>query len=65
MNAKIVRKEESEITGVGAAVAAGIQIGFWKDLDEVENKIKVEREFEPKMDEEARNNKLERWSEAV
>lgn len=41
MNAKIVRKEESEITGIGVAIAAGIHVGYWKDLEEVENMIKI------------------------
>jgi glycerol kinase len=65
LNATIVRKEESEITGVGAAIAAGLHIGFWKNLEEVEDKIKIEREFEPKMEEDARKKKLERWKQAV
>lgn len=39
MNAQIIRKQEKEITGVGAAIAAGVQVGFWKDLKEVESKI--------------------------
>ena len=50
MGAKIVRKEESEITGVGAAIAAGLHVGLWSSLDDVENKIKVDRVFEPNMD---------------
>ena len=54
MSAKIVRKEESEITGVGAAIAAGLHVGYWSSLEEVENKIAIEREFEPKMSEDAR-----------
>ena len=65
MNAKIIRKEESEITGIGAAIAAGIYVGYWKNLEEVENMIKVEREFKPDMTEEARKKKLDRWAQAV
>jgi glycerol kinase len=65
MNAKIVRKTESEITGIGAAIAAGIQVGYWKNLEEVENMIKVERVFTPNITEEARKKKLSRWSQAV
>lgn len=47
MDAVIVRKEEQEITGVGAAIAAGLYVKYWETLEEVENKIKVEREFRP------------------
>jgi len=49
MNANIVRKEESEITGVGAAIAAGLHVGYWSSLEEVENLIAIEREFVPNM----------------
>jgi glycerol kinase len=45
MDATIVRKEESEITGIGAAIAAGIHVKYWSNLEEVENMIKIEREF--------------------
>lgn len=62
MGSTIIRKEESEITGVGAAIAAGLHVKFWSSLEEVENKIKVQRIFEPKMTEEARVKKRARWA---
>jgi glycerol kinase len=65
MNAIIVRKESTEVTGIGAAIAAGLYVNFWNNLEEVENKLKVEKEFNPNMDEEARSKKLKRWSQAV
>ena len=39
MDATIVRKEEQEITAIGAAIAAGLYVKFWNNLEEVENKI--------------------------
>jgi len=65
LNADIMKKEESEITGVGAAIAAGLHVKFWDSLSDVENKIKVERTFTPNMEEAAREKKLKRWSQAV
>ena len=62
MNATIVRKEEQEITGVGAAIAAGLHVGYWNTLEEVENKIKIEKEFTSNMTEADRAKKLDRWS---
>ena len=43
MDAIIVRKEEQEITGVGAAIAAGLHVKFWNSLSDVDNKIAIER----------------------
>jgi glycerol kinase len=45
-NITIVRKKESEITGIGAAIAAGLKVGFWANLEEVEAKIQIDRVFE-------------------
>ena len=65
MDAEIMRKEEQEITGVGAAIAAGLHVKYWEGLSEVEDKIKVERTFAPHMEQPAREKKLKRWSQAV
>ena len=65
MNATIVRKETAEITGIGAAIAAGLHVSFWNNLEECENKIHINREFVPNMEEEARKKKRDRWSQAV
>ena len=60
-----MRKEEQEITGIGAAIAAGLYVDHWGSLEEVEDKIKIERRFEPNMDDAARQKKRARWSQAV
>ena len=57
-----MRKEEQEITAVGAAIAAGLYVKYWENLSEVENKIKIEKIFSPQMDQPAREKKLKRWS---
>ena len=38
-NLEIVRKKVTEVTGIGAAIAAGLRVKFWGDLWEVECKI--------------------------
>lgn len=65
LDAEIMKKEESEITGVGAAIAAGLHVKFWDSLSDVENKIQIERTFTPNMEQAAREKKLKRWSQAV
>lgn len=64
-NADIIRKQEKEITGVGAAIAAGLEVKFWDSLDDVESKILVDRVFTPKISTEERKDRLARWSDAV
>ena len=62
MDAEIMKKEESEITGAGAAIAAGLHVKFWESLEEVEHKIKIKQTFKPNMDSAAREKKLKRWT---
>ena len=57
-NVNIVRKTETEVTGLGAAIAAGLKVGFWKSLEDVEANIKVDRQFTSEITEKERNKKL-------
>ncbi|CDW76220.1 glycerol kinase [Stylonychia lemnae] len=64
-NVEIVRKKESEITGIGAAIAAGLKVGFWANIEEVEKKIEIDRSFKSDITESQRDKKLKRWQQAV
>ncbi|MGJ8725741.1 MAG: glycerol kinase GlpK [Roseibacillus sp.] len=44
---KVARPSCLETTALGAACFAGLQVGFWKDLAELEGLLGVEREFVP------------------
>lgn len=55
VNVSVERPEISETTALGAAYLAGIATGFWKNKDEVSNNWKLEKSFEPKMDEKEAN----------
>ena len=54
-----------ELTALGAAYLAGLGVGFWQSVDELESVWKVERSFTPQMDANTRNSLLEAWHEAV
>ena len=45
------------MTGLGAAIAAGLHVEFWSSIHEVESKIKVDRVFEATITDEARARK--------
>lgn len=51
-----------ETTALGAACFAGLQVGFWKDRDELAGLLGVEREFTPASNSSA---DWERWRRAV
>ena len=65
LNAEIARKYEKEITSCGAAIAAGLKVGYWESLEALEQSIKVEKVFSPEMSEEWRTKKRARYAQAI
>jgi glycerol kinase len=55
-----------ETTALGAAIASGLAVGVWKNLDELKDINTVGGTvFEPKLSKEDANKKFERWENAV
>ncbi len=54
-----------ETTALGAAYLAGLAVGFWNNMEEIENIREVSKVFEPKMDIETRNSLYKGWKRAV
>lgn len=47
LQAKVVRPEITETTAMGAAYLAGLAVGYWKNIEEVEQQWKVNHQFHP------------------
>ena len=45
LDVNVERPVVKEVTALGAAYLAGLAVGFWKDLDELHDKARVERTF--------------------
>ncbi len=54
-----------ETTAMGASYLAGLAVGFWKDLEDVRQNWKLDREFVPVMEEDKRGKKIKGWKQAV
>ncbi|MDO5100218.1 MAG: glycerol kinase GlpK [Eubacteriales bacterium] len=54
-----------ETTALGAAYLAGLQVGFWKDKEEIRQHWQLDRAFEPTMTEADRRRRLRGWRRAV
>ena len=65
LGVKVVRPVVSETTSLGAAYLAGLAVGFWTSLREVEENWRAEREFTPRMDPEVRERLYAGWRAAV
>ncbi|MBR3321764.1 MAG: glycerol kinase GlpK, partial [Exiguobacterium sp.] len=65
LNVPVERPEVSETTALGAAYLAGLAVGFWKDQAEVKDQWKLDKRFEPNMDESHREALYKGWQHAV
>jgi glycerol kinase len=65
LDVPVERPEIIETTALGAAYLAGLATGFWKDQTVIAEKRKVDRRFQPAMDEEKRQKLYTRWKKAV
>ncbi|HSV55486.1 MAG TPA: FGGY-family carbohydrate kinase, partial [Magnetospirillaceae bacterium] len=65
LNRPVILPEVNEVTALGAAYLAGLQTGYWADLQEVEQNWRRKREFQPGMADGVRGRLLEGWERAV
>ena len=65
LNTDVVRPVVTETTALGAAYAAGLAVGFWKDLDEVSANWQEDKRWTPQMPEEERERLYRNWKKAV
>ena len=65
LGVSVVRPKVAETTALGAAYAAGLAVGFWKDYDELRSNWGRDKEWQPVMDEETRKKLYSGWKKAV
>ncbi len=61
----IQRASNLETTALGAAFLAGLAVGYWKDLEELKQLIKVGQTFKPSMNESEKEGLYKGWKKAV
>jgi glycerol kinase len=61
----VVRPVVAETTALGAAYAAGLAVGFWKNLDELRANWREDRRWEPRINADERAKLLRNWKKAV
>jgi glycerol kinase len=54
LNVPLHRPVVNETTALGSAYAAGLGVGFYKDLDEIKGSWKIDQKWEPNMSREKR-----------
>jgi glycerol kinase len=65
MQSPVVRPQVIETTALGAAFFAGLAVGFWSNVDDIQSIWKAERVFEPKMKPDEAAMRRARWAQAL
>ncbi|GAB3431125.1 glycerol kinase GlpK [Niabella aquatica] len=65
LNAGVVRPTVTETTALGAAYLAGLAVGFWQNINEVQAYWEKEKMFEPYMKDDVRASFQREWKRAV
>jgi glycerol kinase len=61
----VVRPVVAETTALGAAYAAGLAVGFWKDLETLRKNWRADRQWEPTWNVDRREESYRGWQKAV
>lgn len=65
LNTEVVRPIITETTALGAAYLAGLAVGYWKNIEAIQQQWQVEKIFENTMDDATRNTLIIQWHKAV
>jgi len=61
----VIRPTVAETTALGAAYAAGLAVGFWKEVEDLRVNWGKDKEWDPKMDRAERDKEYRFWKKAV
>jgi glycerol kinase len=65
LDVPVIRPKVAETTALGAAYAAGLAVGFWKDFGELRANWGKDKEWKPGMDASVREKLYLGWKKAV
>jgi glycerol kinase len=61
---KVIRPKMLETTALGAAYLAGLAVGYWKSVDELQQQWSID-EFSPEMPKVEVDELVKNWDKAV
>ncbi len=65
LQSPVIRPKQLETTALGAAYLAGLAVGYWKDLDELQSQWAKDRTFTPEKSPEAMAKTIRKWGKAL
>ena len=65
LDVPVVRPKITETTALGAAYAAGLAVGYWKNRDDLVSNWEIDKRWKPQMSKEKRAALFASWERAV
>jgi len=65
LDVPVVRPKVAETTALGAAYAAGLAVGYWRNLDDLRANWQIDKRWQPQMDAATRKKLYAGWLKAV
>ncbi len=65
LQATVERPKRIETTAFGAAALAGLAVGFWKDIADLQSQHEIDRTFEPSISRDEAASRFSQWTKAV
>lgn len=65
LNVPVIRPKSLETTALGVAYLAGLAVGYWKSVEDVQNQWAMDREFKPIMSHIQSGNLIRGWDKAI
>jgi glycerol kinase len=61
----VTRPKMIETTALGAAYAAGLAVGYWKDLNDLKQNWEIDKVWTPKLENETKEKYKRQWKKAI
>jgi glycerol kinase len=65
LDRSVLRSQTAELSGLGAAFAAGLGCGFWSSREEIAKAVAGHDAFHPALEEDERKRLVRSWNDAV
>jgi glycerol kinase len=65
LDVPVIRPKVAETTALGAAYAAGLAVGYWKNFDELRANWGKDKQWQPQMQAQRREDLFRGWKKAV
>ncbi|HEV8285140.1 MAG TPA: glycerol kinase GlpK [Chitinophagaceae bacterium] len=65
LNCKVVRPKITETTALGAAYLAGLAVGYWKNIKDIQQQWQIDKIFSPQMEATKAIDLLKGWQRAI